>query len=211
MANHVHWSITFDSINDAAKEKLKEILGRVRTDTSHQWLGDIFVDPTSSTTYEETEQYSWTTEHIGPKWSYIEDMDADEGYLNGESAWSAPDGALDYLLEELSELDPELITIFTYEDEAPNFAGVYVYDGDELYDGWEDEYEEIVDAVIAEYPKELHGKYNFDDLEWEDDESSDFFQDVMWESLSDRQWEDAANFVASLKEWRNEHAIGETA
>jgi hypothetical protein len=65
--------------------------------------------------------------------------------------------------------------------------------------------------VIAEYPKELHGKYNFDDLEWEDDESSDFFQDVMWESLSDRQWEDAAHFVASLKEWHNEHAIGETA
>ena len=28
MANHVHWSINFDSINDAAKEKLKEILGR---------------------------------------------------------------------------------------------------------------------------------------------------------------------------------------
>ena len=211
MANHVHWSINFDSINDAAKEKLKEILGRVRKDTPHQWLGDIFVDPNGSTTYEETEQYSWTTEHIGPKWSYIEDMDADEGYLDGESAWSAPDGALDYLLEELSELDPELITIFTYEDEAPNFAGAYVYDGDELYDGWEDEYEEIFDAVIAEYPKELDGKYNYDELEWEDDESSDFFQDVMWESLSNRQWEDAASFVVSLKEWRNEHAIGETA
>ena len=103
MANHVNWSINFDSINDAAKEKLKEILERVRTDTPHQWLGDIFVDPNGSTTYEETEQYSWTTEHVGPKWSYIEDMDADVGYLNGQSAWSPPEGALTYLLEELSE------------------------------------------------------------------------------------------------------------
>jgi len=29
--------------------------------------------------------------------------------------------------------------------------------------------------------------------------------------LSERQWEDAANFVTSLKLWRNEHAIGEIA
>ena len=57
----------------------------------------------------------------------------------------------------------------------------------------------------------MDGKYNYDELEWEDDESSDFFQDVMWESLSNRQWEAAASFVVSLKEWRNEHAIGETA
>jgi len=95
MANHVHYSVNFHQINEQARAKLQELFSRVRTDGNYQWFSDIFVDG-DELTYEQTEQYSWTLENIGPKWCYFEDYSAAEGdvYFNGEAAWSPPEEGL---------------------------------------------------------------------------------------------------------------------
>ena len=80
------------------------------------------------------------------KWCYIQDFD--EESFHGYSAWSEPTPALEWILSQLAPLDPQMITTITYEDEMPNFAGVYVYEGDECIDGYEDESDEIMDRIF---------------------------------------------------------------
>lgn len=199
MANHVHYNVTIHQINDEARAKLKEMFSRVRTDGNYRWFSDIFVE--GDLTYEMTEQYSWTTEHIGPKWCYFEDYDADdaEPYFNGEAAWSAPEEGLVKLLEILEEYDPNIITSMTYEDEMPNFVGVYVYEGSECYDGFEDEWEELRDRVIAESETLTEESWNADEDEWADEEAEDTFRDEMWEVIGDSQWELISECVEQIK------------
>jgi len=199
MANHVHYAVNFHQINDAAKAKLQEMFSRVREDTNYRWFSDIFVE--GDLTYEETEKYAWTTEHIGPKWCYFEDyeVDTDEPYFNGEAAWSAPEEGLVKLLEILEEYDPNIITSMTYEDEMPNFIGVYVYEGSECYDGFEDEWEELRDRVIAESENLTEESWNEDEEEWVDEEAEDTFRDEMWEVIGDSQWELISESIEQIK------------
>jgi len=199
MANHVHYSVNIHQINDEARAKLKEMFGRIRTDNNYRWFSDIFVE--GDLTYEETEKYAWTTEHIGPKWCYFEDFDADEKepFFNGEAAWSAPETGLEKLLTILTEYDPNIITSICYEDEMPNFIGVSVYEGDEMYDGFEDEYEELRDRVIASSETLTEESWNEDEDEWVDEDAEDTFRDEMWEVINDSQWELVSECVDQIK------------
>ena len=201
MANHVHYSVTFHQINEDAKAKLLELYSRVRTDGNYRWFSDIFVDG-EELTYEESEKYSWTTEHIGPKWCYFEDFDEDG--FNGEAAWSAPSEGLVKLLEILEEYDPNIITSMTYEDEMPNFVGADVYWGSEMYDGIEDEWEEIIEYVISQSETLTEESYDSDEGEWVDEESEDTFRDEMWECINDRMWEFVTENVEYVKEQQKE-------
>jgi hypothetical protein len=205
MANHVHYSVNFHQINEQARAKLQELFSRVRTDGNYQWFSDIFVDG-DELTYEQTEQYSWTLENIGPKWCYFEDYSAAEGdvYFNGEAAWSAPEEGLVKLLEILEEHDPNIITSMTYEDEMPNFVGVYVYQGSECYDGFEDEWEELRDRVIAESETLTPESWDEEEDDWADDEARDTFQEEMWEIIGDSQWQIIHECVEQLKEDQKE-------
>jgi len=205
MANHVHYSVNFHQINEQARAKLQELFSRVRTDGNYQWFSDIFVDG-DELTYEQTEQYSWTLENIGPKWCYFEDYSAAEGdvYFNGEAAWSPPEEGLVKLLEILEEHDPNIITSMTYEDEMPNFVGVYVYQGSECYDGFEDEWEELRDRVIAESETLTPESWDEEEDDWADDEARDTFQEEMWEIIGDSQWQIIHECVEQLKEDQKE-------
>lgn len=205
MANHVHFSVNFHQINEAARAKLQELFSRIRTDNNYQWFSDIFVDG-DELTYDEAGQYSWTLENIGPKWCYLEDYSAAEGdvYFNGEAAWSAPEEGLVKLLEILEEHDPNIITSMTYEDEMPNFVGVYVYQGSECYDGFEDEWEELRDRVIAESETLTPESWDEDEDDWVDDEARDTFQEEMWEIIGDSQWQIIHECVDQIKEDQKE-------
>ncbi len=184
MANHVRFNLTFHKINDAAKEKLNEMYQRIRSSTDGEaWFSDMFVE--GDLTYEETEQYSWTTEHIGPKWSYLEEFSEQDFY--GYSAWSAPEEGVVKLLTILSEFDPKIVSYLTYEDEGPNFYGANVYEGDELIDGFEEEYDEVIDRVIEDSERLTKESYDTDTEEWADDESRDIFDEEMWEVINDAQ------------------------
>jgi hypothetical protein len=187
MANNVHWNLTFYEINDAAKSKLVELCDRVRTDGEYLWFSDLFVDG-EELTYEQSEKYSWTTEHIGPKWCYFEEMDTDEMIFSGESAWSAPENGVVKLLQILEEYDPKIVTSLVYEDEMPNFVGASVYHGSECYDSYEDDWNEILERVCEEV-EELTGKYDADEGEWADEESEDLFRENIWEITGNAQWQ----------------------
>ena len=200
MANHVHFSVNFHRINDVAKGKLKEMFGRIREDAPHKWFSDIFVE--GDTTYEMTEKYDWTTEHIGPKWSYFEDYDAEgEPYFNGEAAWSPPTDGVVKLLKILKEYDPKIIATMTYEDEGSNFVGADVFYSDYVYETVEYDYDEIIDMVIEESETLTEESYNKEEEEWVDYEAQDTFHEEMWEIINDKVWE----FCMSEVEWIKEH------
>ena len=197
MANHVHFAVEFHQMNDAAKEKLNELYSRIRTDDTYQWFSDMFVDG-EELTYEQSGKYEWTLNNIGPKWCYLEDYDEDG--FNGEAAWSAPEQGLEKLLEILEEYDPNIISSITYEDEMPNFIGAYVYLGSDCHDGFEDEYDELRDRVIAESETLTEESWNEDEEDWADEDAEDTFREEMWEVISGAQYEIISESVQQLQE-----------
>ena len=206
MANHVSFGVRFEQINDAAKAKWKELSDRLVQENYEYWMGDLWVDgKEGSPSSEDVREYSWTTEHVGPKWCYIQDFD-DEGF-SGYSAWSAPEPALEWILDQLVEHDPKLITSFYYDDEMPNFYGVYVYEGNECYDGFEDDYDDKMNRVFEEHPH-LKEKWNVDEEEWADEESEDEFRDVMYDVINDVQSNEVAECIKYIKEGWEEESVG---
>ena len=215
MANHVSFSIQFEEINDAAKTKWKELTERLEPESGESWMGDLWVYEDGPVSKEDVRQYSWTTEHVGPKWAYIQDFD-DTG-CSGYSAWSAPEEALSWILEQLAPLDPNLITSFYYDDEMPNFYGVYVYDGTEMVDGFEDDDEELRDRIFAENP-ELKEHWDEENDEWATDddgdmtdeayEAEDTYRDVMYEVMNDAQSELVGDTIQYIKDQRAENPVG---
>ena len=189
MANHVHWSLNFKSINKEASEKFLEIQKRVRPlkeGSYTQWFGDLFVDgEEGSPTYEESEQYNWTLDNIGPKWCYIEDMYEDS--ITGYSAWQHPEEGIQWLLLQLAPYDDKLVSSYTYEDEAPNFFGAATYEGAECLSQEEWDYNDLIRQCIKNNIEEIGGKYDPESGEWKDEESEDIFRDVMYETISDMQ------------------------
>ena len=207
MANHVHFAVAFHQINDEARIKLKSMFERVRKDSPHDWFSDIFVE--GDLTYEETEKYEWTTANIGPKWCYFEDRVTDENdvYFTGESAWSAPTEGLQKLLSILVEYDPKIITSICYEDEGPNFAGMSIFEGDEMVDGSEYDWDEIREQVINDSDRLNDDSYDEDTETWVDDEAEDIFQEEMWETINDWQMALINSTVELLLEEQEEEIL----
>lgn len=217
MANHVNSYICFEEINDEAKAKLAELFGRCQEmEYGRRWFADMFVE--GDVSYDDVKQYSWTTEHIGPKWCYIEDSDVsvetDTPYLMTESAWSFPEQGLVKLLEILKPLDENIVTSVSYEDEMPNFVGWQVYVGSELEDCCENDDEEIRDAIFEQNPH-LREHWSEEDEDWMTDEETgdyteeaetamDEFRDVLYEVINDMNSEGIADTVRFIRESREE-------
>ena len=180
MANHVNTHVRFEKLNDAGKAKLQELYSRVRTGSDkaviYEWFSDIFgLDP------EITDKYDWNLENIGPKWCYFEDRGED--YFNTVSAWSFPQAGLEWLFEQIASVDPDFIASIMYEDEMPNFFGVYVYNKDGMIDGceWgeEGEIEEMMHEMVPSL-REL-------DQEEQSEVYFDIWSDNIWELVHDKQ------------------------
>ena len=202
MANHVYSNIRIVPSNEAGMAKLKEIFQRAKDrpeSDGNLWFGYLFVDgKEGSPTAEEVTQYSWTTEHIGPKWCHIEDIDEmdDEIMFRTESAWSPPESGLSKLLEEIEAVDSEVYASISYDDEMPNFVGWSVYKGSELEDGSEWDDHEIREEVFFLHPH-LKEHWDEDNDEWQCDEDGDMteeaeaaedeFRDIMYEVINDFQ------------------------
>jgi hypothetical protein len=194
MANHVHSVIEFHKINDEAKAKLVSMYGRCREgEYGRKWFGDLFVN--EDLTYDMVEQYSWTTENIGPKWCYIEEFDEESLMMVTNSAWSAPEDGVGKLVEILNVHDDDIVWSIKYEDEMPNFIGAYVYRNDDCIDGAEDDSEEIYEMIMQEHE---HLREHWDEEEdyWKCDEDGNMtdeaesaqeeFQEIQYEWISDR-------------------------
>jgi hypothetical protein len=202
MANHVSTQVMFRRINDAGKAKLAELIARIRPteDGRHyQWFGDMWVDgKDGSPTYEETDQYVWTTENIGPKWCYFEDIGDD--YFNTTSAWSWPQQGMEWLFDQIAEVDQEFLATVTYEDEMPNFYGAVVYDADGIVDMIDSDSDDIEYELEEKFP-EMAGMKDEDDERT--DEYWDLWNEHIWEHMSDVQWEFLSSVVDSILETKS--------
>ena len=117
MANHVSTRVTFVKISEAGMAKLKEFYSRLKIlEDSTAQFSDIFGD-----TSEEVDTYDWQIEHVGPKWSSIEEWD--EESFTVLSAWDWPDKGVMWLCNQLGKVDPGLVVSVEYVDEMPNFLG----------------------------------------------------------------------------------------
>lgn len=177
MANHVTTYVFFSKLNDAGKAKLQELYSNIKTTDKggYEWFSDIW-----GLSKEITDQYEWNLENIGPKWCYFEDRGED--YFNLVSAWSFPDAGLKWLFEQIATVDPDFIASAHYEDEMPNFFGVYVYNKDGMIDGCEWEEDEITEMMkevnpsLAELDEETQGE-----VYWE------IWSENIWDLVHDKQ------------------------
>ena len=186
MANNVNTYVSFENISDAGKAKLQELTSRIRTDGTYRWMGDMWVDgKEGSPTYEETEQYTWTTEFIGPKWNYLEDYGDD--FLSIVSAWSWPEDGIRWIVEQIAEVDKEFRVRVSYEDEMPNFFGAALYEADGLVDYIEWDSDEIQEMLHDDHP-DLVEHWN-DEEEDGDEEYWDLRSEYIYEWMSDKQYE----------------------
>ena len=186
MANNVNTYVSFENISDAGKAKLQELTSRIRTERTYRWMGDMWVDgKEGSPTYEETEQYAWTTEFIGPKWNYLEDYGDD--FLSITSAWSWPEDGIRWIVEQIAEVDKEFRVRVSYEDEMPNFFGAALYEADGLVDYIEWDSDEIQEMMHDDHPDLIE---HWDEDEQDGDEEYwDLRNEYIYEWMSDKQYE----------------------
>jgi|TARA_R110000744_G_C19245833_1_gene549724 hypothetical protein len=111
MANHVQSYITFENLSEEAKTFLDSM-----NTPDESLLKELYSD------YDETR--GWHIDNVGAKWLTFDDIDSTN--ISCTSAWSPPVQFYDKLHEKLVELNsPDAILWTTYEDEMPNFIGVY--------------------------------------------------------------------------------------
>ena len=183
MANHVSFSINFHKINDAAKAKLDQLYKQV--DDNKQVDGEGTFNDLLQATEKQAEDWDWRIENVGSKWCNLTDWDNDS--IHGYSAWDAPVEGLQRLLNILSVEDPNMVTTFTYEDEMPNFIGAYVYEGNDLIDGAQDDSDEITDWVIAMSEDLDASDWDAEECEWSSEEKQEIYFDELWEAINYRQ------------------------
>jgi len=198
MANYVNTYVTviFDN-EEAGKAKLQELYSRLDgwdEEGKYDWnLHDIFGVPETDELNEHGNAtgpgtYSWNIEHMGSKWAYVEDADEDSFRIT--SAWSVPTDAIDYIMEELGKVDPDVRAHITAEDEMPNWVWAGVANSEGIYDYTEWESNEIFDLCAEIYPEIKEG-YDEENEEFFEDEkgyeASERYYEVMWEEISDMQ------------------------
>jgi hypothetical protein len=176
MANHVNTHVRFEKLNDAGKAKVQELYSRIRAkENDYEWFSDIF-----GLDKEITDLREWNIEHVGAKWCYFEDRGED--YFSTVSAWSFPQQGLEWLFEQIKTVDPDFIAAVFYQDEMPNFFGVYVYNKDGM-DGceWGE------DGEITELMHEMVPSLGELDQEEQSDVYGELWNDNIWELVEDKQ------------------------
>jgi hypothetical protein len=198
MANHVNTyvSLVFDN-EEAGKAKLQELYSRLDgwgDENKYDWdLCGIFGVPETDELDEHGNAtgpgtYSWNIEHMGAKWAYIED--ADEESFRIMSAWGVPTDAVEFIVKELAEVDPDVRAEITAEDEFPNWVYAAVADSDGIYDAEEWQWEEIIEHLRDTYT-EISSGWDEENDDFSDNDAGeaarDFMYDVLWEEISEWQ------------------------
>ena len=118
MANHVYTNFTFENISSEGAEFLDDIFGSEEE-------GYVFEKVYGE--YEPTRE--WMTENVSAKWCYFEEPfynEKDRVYtVTAISAWDAPHDFMTELFGKVLSLSDKVDMFCTFEDEMPNFIGVY--------------------------------------------------------------------------------------
>ena len=174
MANHVTTNVRFEKLNDAGKAKLQELFARLgekqEVDFALLW----------GLSEEITNDWEWQSENVGPKWCFFEERDDDSFRLL--SAWSFPQAGIEWLFDQIGEVDPDFLASIFYEDEMPNFFGVYIYNKEGMIDGCEwgedGEIEELMKEMVPAL-RELDEEQS--EVYWE------LWTDNIWDLVHDKQ------------------------
>jgi hypothetical protein len=100
-----------------------------------------------------------------------------------------------------------MVTSLSYEDEGPNFAGMSIFEGDEMVDGSEYDWDGIREQVINDSDRLNDDSYDEDTETWVDDEAEDIFQEEMWETINDWQMALINSTVELLLEEQEEEIL----
>jgi len=153
MATHMESWVTVKNGNKEVAQKLKEILqpdnGKYSCNTielvnrlhgtSFSWDENL-----SREENQEAENtwpdWDWMQDNVGSKWITSEfhyDDNPENCHIQFTTAYSVPQPFLDKLAKELAKIKEDCYIIGTYEDEAPEVVGAFIYAGD--YDDIEDD------------------------------------------------------------------------
>jgi hypothetical protein len=180
MANHVYTSVTFDGLTPDTVKKLEEKFKSVD-------FGDTVGDFIDDDIADDRERF---TEAVGAKWCNLEDKDFSEetgyAYVNLCSAWSYPEEFVVLLNNYIVELQEEDFTCqVQYDDEMPNFAGAQFYKNGELFDGYEEAWEDIFEAMKENYSEICELIEKLDDGEELTEEEQEKLYDLRTEAVYD--------------------------
>jgi len=161
MANHVSSYISFENLSDTAVAFLDGLFPNYNTPV-YEVLGKIY-----DKTEKEMDEWEWWSENVGSKWLTFEDVSS--GGMSTVSAWSAPVSFYEALYAKLSSLDsPELEMWVRFDDEMPNFVGVWGmapngYDYEEYVE--QDYYQQAIGCVP--YVEDENGDWEHVDEWWD--------------------------------------------
>jgi len=197
MANHVFSYLELRQGNDKAKAFFKEwVMAMQRgSEEGDPYIGIEFLY--GDRPKDEDEHWGWFTSNVGSKWLTVEDAYDEE--ISMTTAWDSPDALFEQLVEKLKVLDPNVQLTMTYDDEMPNFVGLWYYNGEnddldcEHYDS--EYYHTLLKSDAGLEEEALCEKYDIDP-----DDS-----DAIWDKYSelrDEFWElwhtEQANIIQSV-------------
>ena len=164
MANNVYTYVSFENMSEKASTFLEQF-GQISYSMDE---GVSFLYGDIKTYYE----YDVFVEIVGAKWCNTEDY---SGYgISFVSAWCAPIALLDTLFKKLQSLEsPDLLMWCRYDDEMPNFIGVYGRYKDAEWD----------ECVEDGYYKESVGDTPYNTITNEDGEEEHEWSDTWSDSL----------------------------
>ena len=174
MANHVHNYVTFNG-NKTAQAVWNLLFDRDLMENVSQY------HPDAPAEYD----WEWQADNIGPKWATMEDTSED--HFSAISAWGPVDEFAAWLSGELSKADPDSYVIMEAEDEMPNWFGVWVFQGGDVVDYTEFDWDDLMNHMFKLYP-ETKEAWDEENQEWDyDHEGYEIFDMHMYEELHDMQ------------------------
>ena len=173
MANIMSTSVQIKNLNEETFGKLMELLP-INENEKYYVDVDSHLKSLYGDEWDGEFAYDWMTSKIGAKWINIDGPEREfdpELNLFIESAWSVPSGWLEKLTEFLTNIDPAIVLVGTYEDESQDPMGAFVYghnydDMEDMdieldYDRWwdDDEYRDEVFAELNSLKENLYEGY----------------------------------------------------
>jgi len=207
MANHVHFTIHIEGIDDeqfnkSVKTEKRTIKDWNDNDMEITELLEIEEQPFMSNVSKEFDEdgdlkdsYDWYCNNVGAKWCHIEEMQ--DGYISGYSAWRQPHELVINILEfYATKYNTEVSASMTYEDEFRNFMGKQYYGTveDDGWIAWEGDYSETDGTELMEQFDELYPSLNSsdNDFEWHEEHEVDgetIYPYEVMDELADQFWE----------------------
>lgn len=199
MANHVDSHLYFHRISEDGKKRFGELVNRFDTykqgyecHLAHMWYDDL----------EEAfsnESFSMH-ESVGAKWAYATDWDDD--YISIYSAWQGVSPFIEYMVAEVAKVDPNIIAVYHYSDEMPNFTGTIIYNSEGADDAAELDYEDIRELMMDEN-EELSSHYDEEEEDF-NEEGAEMFRELVWEWVSDWQSAQSNEMITYLESLEQE-------